>query len=86
MGLGTVDEQTVLGAVDFDGGTVGTGLLELSALRVRPERVVLLSVYYVTPSTVKDLILEISPPDRPTERALQAGPVAVRLTDRDFYE
>ncbi len=68
MPSGTVTEQTVLGSVDFDGDTVGTGLLELSALKVRPERIILLTVYYITAATVKDLIIDISPPDRPLDR------------------
>lgn len=63
-----VVEQTLAGVVDFDGDTVGTGLVLLSALKVRPERIILLSVYYVSASDVKNLILKISPPDRPADR------------------
>jgi len=60
-------EQFLAGAVNFDGLTFGTGLVETSALKVRPERIVLLSVYYTSPVKVDELILDLTPPDRPLD-------------------
>ena len=68
MPSGTVTEQTIVGAVEFDGDTTATGLLELSTLKIRPERIILLSVYYVSAFDVKNLILKWTPPDRPADR------------------
>lgn len=63
----SVVEQFLAGAVNFDGLTVGTGLVETSALKVRPERILLLSVYYTSLVKVDDLILNLTPPDRPLD-------------------
>ncbi len=62
-----VVEQFLAGAVNFDGLTVGTGLLETSALKVRPERILLLSVYYTSPEKVDDQVLFLTPPGRPLD-------------------
>lgn len=62
-----VVEQFIAGAVNFDGLTVGTGLVEISAFKVRPERILLLSVYYTSLFKVDDQILFLTPPDRPTD-------------------
>lgn len=62
-----VVEQFLAGAVNFDGLTVGTGLVETSALKVRPERILLLSVYYLSLVKVDELILDLTPPDRPLD-------------------
>lgn len=62
-----VVEQTLAGAVNFDGLTVGTGLVETSALKVRPERILLLSVYYTSLVKVDNLILNLTPPGRPLD-------------------